>query len=953
MRRHSLIAIFISVILYQNPLVLMAQFGVNGAVTTDFSGYWMRASKNLLQPNGKILTIGYDQNVANSAFAIAKYNLDGNLDTTFGGGGLVTTVIGDVSGACDVLRQSDGKTVVAGWSTLSGKKRFAIARYNSNGSLDPDFGNYGTTTTTIGTDEDVACAVIQQSDGKLVAAGYTKSGAVISIALVRYQPDGSIDTTFGTSGKAVTVIGSNSRVCSLIQQSSDKLVTAGYANGNLVIARHLDNGSLDASFGGGGTGYVTTALGSTEGIQQIIRQSDGKLVAVGCGLGKLAVARYSSEGILDTTFNGTGIVTTTIGTQAWGYGVVQQPDGMLVAAGQSYNSGTLQYSIALARYQTNGNLDASFGSGGIVTTLIGNQSGARSVIVQPDGKVIVSGYYNNGIVGFLLARYLSNGTLDTQDDPPLMTGIDKDHALVGQSVNLNIRGWNLGKVVAVQLRNSSESVNASGIVIDDARITASFALAVAPGQYDLFLGTNTTSRTFKGVFTVSANVASPVQWQVNNLGKAGTPITGPMGVDIGDVDGDGRPEIYIANGDNKIHRYEKSSAWSTTTLPVASAGFFYDVALLDMDSNGAKELYAANSFPRLHQYQWSGSSWSGNSFAAYSGPLVKADQTAGWLAEIYAVYGNDLMQTKMQHNCLYNATCLTSGSTILCGVSGDADNDQVTEAYIATNDHKIQQTWYRSYVNVFMRDVFSGSMDIECLAIGDLDRDGANELYGGDAGGAVRQFKWNGSSWNAQAIISVSTAINEIAMGDGDNDGFNELYACGLDGHLYQCFWNGSVLQSNDLANAGEPLVALAVGDGDGDGQCEVYGVGEDGDVYQFEAESIPSTPTPTPTVTPTITPTQPPWPDKAEVFCAPNPVRGKTAKLNIVTKQAAEVHVKIFTAQNQFVQSFDRHYSSAGRYIEEFYVGNLANGVYFALVTTRNADGGEDRVKYRFALIK
>lgn len=958
MQRHLFLTVFIITFLSHVPSALFAQFGVGGAVITDFPGYWMRANKILLQPDGKIISVGYDLSVANSAFAIAKYNLDGSPDTAFGTSGLVTTVIGDISGAYDVVRQSDGKIVVVGWSTLSSKKRFAIARYNSNGSLDTTFGSYGTTTTTIGSDEDAAYSVIQQPDGKLVVAGSTKSGSVISIATVRYLPDGSVDTAFGTSGKAITTIGSNSRAYSLIQQSDAKLLAAGYANGNWIIARFLNNGSLDTSFGGGGTGYVTTPLGSTDGIQQIIRQADGKLVGVGNGLASLALARYSSEGVLDATFNGTGIVTTKVGSETWGHGVIQQPDGMLVAAGYNWNNVSSQYNVVLARFINNGGLDAGFGSAGIVTTLIQNQSKTRSVLLQPDGKLAVAGDYDNG-VGFLLARYLTNGALDTQDDPPFMTKVEEEHALAGQTLDISIRGWNLKNVVAVQLRNAAESVNATSINADDARIVASFTLNVSPGQYDLYLATNTINRTYKGVFTVCEEVAAPVQWQFTNLGKAGTPITGPMGIAIGDVDGDGYPEMYVANGDNEIQRYEKNTAWSITALPASGAGFFHDVALMDLDLDGNKEVYGANSFPQLFQYQWSGSSWSGNSFAAYSGSLIKADQTTGWLAEMYTIYGSDLMQTKMQHNCLYNTTCFPNASTILCGVSGDADNDQVNEVYFAANDQKVYQTWYRNYVNVFTRNVFSGAVDIKCLTICDLDRDGANELYGGDAGGTIRQFTWNGASWNAQTVNGVSTVANKIAVGDGDNNGLAELYAAGVDGHLYQCSWNGSNWRSEDLANAGEELVALAVGDGDGDGRNEVYGVGEEGNVYQFKAVSIPATATPTVTVTPTVTPIPTPLVgfqgriiDADYIYAAPNPVRGHIANIVIFTNESARITAKLFTTTNREVLSFDRNYSQ-GQHTERVNISNLANGVYLLLVKARNDSGIEEKVIKKIAIVK
>jgi uncharacterized delta-60 repeat protein len=139
--------------------------------------------------------------------------------------------------------QSDGKLVAAGYSYNSTPYVYTLARYNTNGSLDTTFGTGGKVTTAIGTVIDKAVALAIQADGKLVAAGYSNNGTQTVFALVRYNTNGSLDTTFGTGGIVTTAIGTNDVATSLAIQSDGKLVTAGYSyNGtdyDFTLMRYL------------------------------------------------------------------------------------------------------------------------------------------------------------------------------------------------------------------------------------------------------------------------------------------------------------------------------------------------------------------------------------------------------------------------------------------------------------------------------------------------------------------------------------------------------------------------------------------------------------------------------------------------------------------------------------------------------------------------------------------
>src|SRR5207247_429997 len=144
----------------------------------------------------------------NDDFALARYNLDGSLDTSFNGTGKVTTAIGTSNDSvADLAIQPDGKIVAVGKSRNGSQILFTLARYNPNGSLDTSFNGTGKVTTAIGTDNDDANALAQQPDGKIVAAGYSYNGSNNDFALVRYNPNGSLDTSFNGSGKVTTAIG--------------------------------------------------------------------------------------------------------------------------------------------------------------------------------------------------------------------------------------------------------------------------------------------------------------------------------------------------------------------------------------------------------------------------------------------------------------------------------------------------------------------------------------------------------------------------------------------------------------------------------------------------------------------------------------------------------------------------------------------------------------------------
>ena len=329
-----------------------------------------------------------------------------------------TTIAGMEFGNA-VTQQTDGKYVMAGWSDVNGTRDFAVIRYNNDGSLDTTFGSgNGYVITAVGTSGDEAQDIKVLLSGKILVAGYAFNGGSNDIALVQYNSDGSLDTSFGGgTGKAMSGLGGDDAGYSLAVQSDGKILIGGNYGNDFVVARFNSTGSLDTSFSG--TGYVTTDFASnTDTGRSLVLQSDGKILLAGQSYNNVtftdyAVARYNSNGSLDTTFNSTGKVNIDFGSSTdQGYGVAIQADGKILLTGFTNVNGTADN--GMVRLTSTGALDTSFGTGGRVITTIGSSSDfGNDVKIQQDGKILVSGYSSIAGNDFTVVRYNSDGSLDT------------------------------------------------------------------------------------------------------------------------------------------------------------------------------------------------------------------------------------------------------------------------------------------------------------------------------------------------------------------------------------------------------------------------------------------------------------------------------------------------------------------------------------------------------------
>ncbi|HKP52245.1 MAG TPA: delta-60 repeat domain-containing protein [Chloroflexia bacterium] len=400
-------------------------FDGDGKVTTDFLGRVNSAHAVAIQADGKIVVAGSESSSSGSNFLVARYHSNGSLDTSFDGNGMQSIDFNSNDLAYGVAIQADGKIVVAGFASTSSNnsKDFAVARLNTNGGLDTSFSSDGKVTTDFSGGYDWANGVAIQSDGKIVAVGYATTSNGSDFALARYNTNGSLDTTFGLIGKRTTDFsGGVDEASGVAIQSDGKIVAVGSAgspgSSDFALTRYTTSGNLDTSFSF--DGKVTTAFASSTAMANgLAIQSDGKIVAVGfawnsSGWDDFALTRYNTNGTLDTSFGFGGKRTTDFAPNyEQAMGVAIQADGKVVAAGfaQKIGGDYEDYDFAIARYTTSGNLDTSFSSDGKVTTsFAGVPEQAQGLAIQSNGKIVVVGYVQltNGS-DFALARYQAGG----------------------------------------------------------------------------------------------------------------------------------------------------------------------------------------------------------------------------------------------------------------------------------------------------------------------------------------------------------------------------------------------------------------------------------------------------------------------------------------------------------------------------------------------------------------
>ena len=463
----------------------------------------------------------------------------GSLDTTFDLDGRVTTRIpgsGDYAHAQAVAIQPDGKIVAAGWSAqLTGAAQMTLVRFNPDGSLDPTFGGDGIVTTPVAGTHARAFAVAIQPDGKIVAVGDIGP----PMGVVRYNPDGSLDTTFDGDGIRTIVIYNNDLAYAVAIQADGKIIVGGYGEAPFSPK------NLTASW--------------------------KKLLPEGHTT-DFALARLNSDGSLDRTFGNEGKVVTNIILGEVMFSLALQPDGKIVAAG-----GTVSYEGgggALVRYNLNGSLDTSFGDNGIVVT--DGSSSYNGVAVEPGGGIVVAG----GGKGMSAARFKSNGTFDPSFGDAGRALIEfKDHPSIAYSVALQ----NDGGIVLAGKTFGGDETGTFDVDFAVARLTDR-------GLADLRFGNGGKLTTDFG--GTEAAVATAIQRDgrivAAGYGDQGFTLARYVGLDPpvrADFDGDGRTDISVYRGGQWWIKF------SSAGVSLFNWGFATDKPVVgDYDGDGTDDI---------------------------------------------------------------------------------------------------------------------------------------------------------------------------------------------------------------------------------------------------------------------------------------------------------------------------------------------------------------------------
>jgi len=423
---------------------LDSSFGTGGKVSSDFGVIASAANGIALQGDGKLVIAGAVQLRSGFDFGLLRLNTDGTLDTSFAEGGGIST---DFSGGDDrglaVALQPDGKIVEAGSATTaSGGIDFALARYNTDGTIDTSFGSGGKVTTDFNGRGDRIFAVVVEPNGQILAAGFaTTSGGDSLAALALYNSNGSL------LGKGTADPGVATMITAMALQSDGKVVLAGSGTrgtgDDFVVARINSDTTSDKSFGN--NGVVSTDFGGSDDAMAVAVQPDGKIVAAGITspAGQFALVRYNTDGSLDSSFGSGGkVITNSLPKPAFPAAVLIQPDNKIVVAGMAgMSSSASGKDFALVRFNTDGSIDSTFGSGGQCSTdFFGSDDGVRTALMQTDGKIVVAGFATHtpgGPPQVAVARYLSGIAPDfsISFDQPTVTAPQGTKARVTVKIN--------------------------------------------------------------------------------------------------------------------------------------------------------------------------------------------------------------------------------------------------------------------------------------------------------------------------------------------------------------------------------------------------------------------------------------------------------------------------------------------------------------------------------------
>lgn len=481
MKKFYTLLLFLAAVLTVNAQsgTLDPTFGDDGFVTTVISGTYNFANSTVVQPDGKIIVVGQAGEPATYKATAARYNTDGSLDTSFGNNGTLIIAIGNAkSYATDVAIQEDGKIVIAGYTYDNVTSQGAILRLNEDGSFDTSFGNQGTLTITT-SERNLPESILILEDGKILVGGDNDE----SFSVLKLNTDGAIDTSFGVNGWAITEFDRMSFIKEIALQEDGKIVVGGFTINNsnnyeMAAARFNADGSIDSSFGSSGKLNFNIGNGN-DFVEGVVVQADGKIVLGGHKWIQnneqrhdFAMVRLNTDGSRDTTYGENGVATAQIVDGAnYSRDIILQDDQKILLAGFTVKTG--QWKFALLRFDVDGSLDESFGEEGtgmVSPDFDGRESYGEKLALQPDNKIIMVGrsYNDFGVSEMVVMRFL-DGELSVNDNLTAEVRLYPNPA--EETLTIELKNYTassnleivdlLGKTVYTSQINQTENINVS------------------------------------------------------------------------------------------------------------------------------------------------------------------------------------------------------------------------------------------------------------------------------------------------------------------------------------------------------------------------------------------------------------------------------------------------------------------------------------------------------------